>query len=392
MKKMTTEELYSQPEKCCGCEMCAQSCPKDVITMKRDGEGFSYPVISDNSTCISCGLCQKVCPIKSANDIHSSFKKAYAGWANDKSDVISSSSGGLAAILSRQFINNGGVVYAVSYTDNCISITYSRIDKAEDIERTKSSKYAQASKVGILPLIRDDLKAGQKVLFIGVPCDCAGIKNAFKDPPNLFIVSIICHGPTSPLVHKQYCELLKEKYKYPITQFSVRHKKDGQWKPYYIYAAFENGAEHLEKFEDSVYNKAFLFFKRPSCNACAFKKDKFVADLLIGDFHAAKPGTDTYNENGVSSILTLTDRGKSLLEEVGDVFFFKEVDMKISTHQVAINQPVKAQPNRSEFSKVFQSKGLVAASQIKSIKLLETYDALVTNVKKTGVKIKRFIR
>lgn len=392
MTKKSTKDLYSSFPQCCGCELCAQSCPKGIISMQKDAEGFLYPVIKDNSECIGCNLCQKVCPIKNAGNIHSSFRSAYAGWSMDDDQLVSSSSGGAATALAEAIIDADGVVYGVAYSADCKKIEYVRVSEKESLQKLKTSKYAQATKAGILPLITDDLKAGKKVLFIGVPCDCSGIMNALGKYENLMIVSLVCHGPTSQAVHEQYCATLEKERASEISQFSVRYKKDGLWKPYYIHANFKDGSEYMKKFEDSPYNKAFLFFKRPSCNECVFKVDKFVADLLIGDFHAAKPGTETYNEKGVSSILVLTERGEELLQSISDYFFMKEVGMKISTHQIAINRPVKRRANRKQFSSVFVKKGLTAASGLISVKLMEAHDQIVTHLKVTGVKVKRLFR
>ena len=167
MTKKSTKDLYSSITECCGCELCAQSCPKSVISMQKDAEGFLYPVINDNSECIGCERCQKVCPIKNVGNIHSTFKTAYAGWARDKQQVISSASGGAATVLSESFIDADGIVYGVAYTDDCKRIEYVRCCQKEDLHKLKTSKYAQATKAGILPLITADLKAGRKVLFIG---------------------------------------------------------------------------------------------------------------------------------------------------------------------------------------------------------------------------------
>ena len=46
---------------CCGCSACAQICPVDCIEMIEDHEGFLYPKV-DESRCIDCGKCEKVCP------------------------------------------------------------------------------------------------------------------------------------------------------------------------------------------------------------------------------------------------------------------------------------------------------------------------------------------
>lgn len=52
---------------CCGCNACANACPKACITMQADGEGFLYPHV-DAATCIDCGLCERVCPMLHPRD------------------------------------------------------------------------------------------------------------------------------------------------------------------------------------------------------------------------------------------------------------------------------------------------------------------------------------
>lgn len=49
-------------KECCGCEACAQVCPKSAIDMIEDNEGFRYPIINQEK-CIKCGLCNNACPI-----------------------------------------------------------------------------------------------------------------------------------------------------------------------------------------------------------------------------------------------------------------------------------------------------------------------------------------
>lgn len=55
--------LYNGKEECCGCTACYAICPREAIRMVEDEEGFEYPWI-DESRCIRCYRCIKVCPIK----------------------------------------------------------------------------------------------------------------------------------------------------------------------------------------------------------------------------------------------------------------------------------------------------------------------------------------
>lgn len=52
--------VYDSIDKCCGCGACAQICAHKAITMMDDEYGFRYPVI-EQSLCVDCELCQKVC-------------------------------------------------------------------------------------------------------------------------------------------------------------------------------------------------------------------------------------------------------------------------------------------------------------------------------------------
>lgn len=55
--------LWKEKEECCGCTACAMICPQGAISMEADEEGFEYPIL-DQSKCVKCHKCIKVCSFK----------------------------------------------------------------------------------------------------------------------------------------------------------------------------------------------------------------------------------------------------------------------------------------------------------------------------------------
>jgi len=366
---MKTESLYVNKKDCCGCEACATICPNDVIQMSSDEEGFYYPQLIGLDRCVECRQCIDVCPIKHAEEIHSSFGNAYAGHAKDTSIAISSSSGGFATVLAKAFIEKWqGIVYGVSYSDDYMSVDYCRIGNAEELSRIQTSKYSQARKCEIFKLIKEDIKA-RKVLFIGTPCDCYSLFRYLKNTENIYVVALICHGPTSEKVHTMFCEMLMDERGSRVVSFSLRHKLNGAWKPYFIKATFENGEEYIEQFDKTDYNTAFLYYKRPSCLSCRFRCNHFAGDLLIGDYHSANPGTKSYYEHGVSSLLPLTSRGNDLMKLTQKTFELEEVSLKSSIGQQAIHSSIVKRINRTAFTETLNHHGLKQACNILSIRI-----------------------
>lgn len=375
---MEQKLLFSQQDMCCGCEACANICPLHLITMIQDAEGFYYPHIRDYEKCINCNSCLNVCPVKHYEMIQSSFSEAYAGHSKDEEVSINSASGGFATVLAQEFLGEtNSVVYGVSYDDDFMSVSYARVDSKDDLHKFQTSKYSQARKNDIFKRIRVDLKTN-RVLFIGTPCDSYALIRYLNNTDNLFIATLICHGPTSEKVHALFCKGLENEYHSNIRSFSLRYKKEGKWKPYYIRANFDNGQEYLKKFDDTPYNTAFIYFKRPSCTTCKFKKNHFAGDILIGDYHSANPWTREYYVHGVSSMLPLTEKGKYLLEITKGSFEIMEVSLDNSIGQQAVHSPVNKKTNRSMFTKKLNSEGLKRACSIPSIR----YDQLKTSIKR----------
>ncbi len=50
-------------EKCKGCQVCLDACPKDVLSVSRtvNAKGYQY-IVKVNSDCTGCANCAIVCP------------------------------------------------------------------------------------------------------------------------------------------------------------------------------------------------------------------------------------------------------------------------------------------------------------------------------------------
>ena len=51
-------------ERCKGCELCVDACPKKIIVMAGayNTKGYRPASCADDSACVGCALCAKACP------------------------------------------------------------------------------------------------------------------------------------------------------------------------------------------------------------------------------------------------------------------------------------------------------------------------------------------
>lgn len=361
-----------QKENCCGCGVCAAVCPKRIIEMKPDSEGFIYPNISSSEPCINCNSCVLHCPSLHSESIQlpSHNVKVLAGFTSNSSELQKSSSGGIASSVAQQIVKDGGVVYGVVYAPDFSHALYKKADYLEQLEAFRGSKYIQADKSDIYHDVLESLKCDRKTLFIGLPCEVAALKMYLgKDYPSLFTIELICYGATSPKVSEQYVSFLEKMFHKTICNFSVRYKMEGKWTPPYLYALFEDGTEYLRPFYDTEYGIAFSMFSRPSCYNCIYKGNQRVADVTLGDYWGCTEGDEFWNPCGVSSVFVHTEKGRVLVENLSGVRLFK-TDYRhasISNPMIEISKPFSFV--RKVFSGLFVIFGLrIACVPIKFLK------------------------
>lgn len=323
---------------CTGCTACGSICSHDCITMKADEYGFLYPVV-DNEKCISCGLCEKSCPIIKPLKIAQNEPVAYAAYSKDKEMRLSSSSGGIFTEIAKAVLQQGGVVYGAAYNMR-FEVVHICAENEEDLAKLRGAKYAQSDIRGVFVQIKQKLKGGQKVLFSGTPCQMGGLK-AFlcKEYTNLITVDFVCHSVPSPMAWCEYVKYRAEQDnagELPVA-INLRSKKTG-WSRYQYSNLFEyaNGSTYIEKSSENLYMKLFMggYINRESCGNCHFKGYSHVSDLTIGDFWGIwdiAPEMD--DDKGTSVVLVQSVKGTELLGSVSDRLEIRQVALKEASQQ-----------------------------------------------------------
>lgn len=188
--------------------------------------------------------------------------------------------------------------------------------------------------VSVYRQVLSQISNGKNVLFIGLPCDVSGllsvVRNCNGDMDKLFTVDLICHGPTSIEVHKEYLSSVEKKSKSSVDNFSVRYKKKG-WSPPYVRADFKDGSILEKNFSSTSYGRAFHLFSRPSCYSCKFRGLGHCADLTIGDYWGLDKGMQEYNHMGVSLLLSKSSKGDELIRNLdSEIFCCNETNIEYS--------------------------------------------------------------
>ena len=98
--------IITDKTQCCGCQACANACPKACISMQADEEGFLYPHI-DSSKCIGCNLCEKVCPII-RKPTTTPVLASYAAKHKNTDVKLKSSSGSMFSAIAEVILKEGG--------------------------------------------------------------------------------------------------------------------------------------------------------------------------------------------------------------------------------------------------------------------------------------------
>lgn len=298
---------------CAGCMACVDICSKGAIQVV--DSVTVYNAVIDEDKCINCGACQRVCqenhPPVAAGPIV--WKE---GWACEQGVREKSSSGGLATAIEKAFIKNGGTVCSCALEDGDFRFSFAQTDS--DVEKFTGSKYVKSNPRGIYKKIHGKLKQGEKVLFVGLPCQVAAVKNYVGNSENLYTIDLICHGTPSPKILEHFLNDYKlgldgaQDIKFRVkTKFYLQRDQ----KRFTVPIVVDN---YLMTFLDSTsYTE--------NCYECNYAKLERISDLTLGDSWGSELSEDIQRK-GISLALCQTEKGKALLEQTD--LYLLDVDLE----------------------------------------------------------------
>lgn len=318
--------------KCCGCFACADSCPKQCITQIKNKHGFLVPSVNE-SVCINCHLCEKVCPVLKPEGNNFENRKVFSAYNNNDEIRAAGSSGSIFYTLAKKIINLGGIVYGAAF-DKIFKLKHTSAECIEELLPLLKSKYLQSNTIGVYKSVKTQLKTGRYVLFVGTPCQCNALYKYLgnQKPENLLLVDFICHGVPSQELFDNALANYEKKHNCKIEEFSFRHKTPNCIHSFRLKTKGMNSTNHY--FEASYTEFPFYYgFKkyiclRESCYNCQFCVEERVSDLTMADFWELDKIDNSISKQefnkGISMIICNSGKGIKAFQSIEDSMSVKE--------------------------------------------------------------------
>ncbi len=343
-------------DQCTGCCACFNACPKNAISIKEDFWGALHPEINEQE-CINCNLCKKSCPVNVPVE-KKSPQECFAAWTTDIAFREKCASGGIASILSKYVIEQGGVVYGACY-DNQFNVHTKRISKIDDLNSLKGSKYTHCYVGDSYQSIKKDLQNGLSCLYISTPCQIAGLK-AFlkKDYDNLITADLICHGVSPNAYLKQEIEDIRKKKNLEEID-NVVFRSNIPLKNFHFTLWNKGSLLYDKAWITNPYFRGFLngITLRDNCYTCQYAELNRVGDFTLGDFI----GIELKN---TSLVLLNNNKAKDIWNDVVQKYPVECIKKSIETavsHSPSLQRPYPKHPLYRKFRSLYKENGYLYA-------------------------------
>lgn len=345
---------------CYGCGLCATVCAKNIIEITLNKDGFYEPQITDPEKCTNCGLCSDICAF-SHNELALGKEErtinCWAAWSNNNRVQRKCSSGGIGFEIAKQLIEKDYKLCGCRYNAEAGRAEHYIATTPEEAIASIGSKYIQSYTV-------DGFKAinrKEKYLVTGTPCQIDSFRRyirKFRIEDNFVLLDFFCHCVPSMWAWNKYTRMV-EKQTGRITYASWRNKFTG-WHDSWT-MALDGEKSKVEKDSYSyntlieerdtqykswltrgdVFYNLFLgdFCCNPACaKDCKYKYDRSSADIRIGDLWG---NTYKTNDKGVSALITFTEKGKEIVNQLKDVTLIEHPFEVVAEGQMKKNVKLK---------------------------------------------------
>ena len=369
------------PNLCTGCNACANICPQKCITLQENRYGELHPKI-DEEKCLKCNLCIKTCP--NNKTIARNYPiKCFASWITNNEKRKRCASGGIGTAMSEYVISKKkGVVFGTKYNETMTPVV-TKGTNLNDIENFKGSKYVQSiianntfAEVKLL------LKTGVFVLYIGTPCQIAGLKSYLnKEYDNLITADLICHGVSPTKYLKEEIECLCNRNNIEMNHITDIRFRGNDGNDRYFTLWKETQLLYKRLFNCSCYFSGFTYgiTLRENCHNCKYATPERVSDITIGDFIGLEKNSSfPYPTDNVSAVMINTPKGEGFYREVTEnasslINIERDYNERLA-YGPSLRHPFKKHKLRPLFRSLYIRYGYVKAIHITmNILTLKTY-------------------
>ncbi len=296
-------------ERCSGCRACENVCPQNCIRIDSNRVDY-FEAVVDEKKCLKCGKCKRVCPQINPPEKNSAIV-AYNACSSNGALCMRSSSGGIASTLYKYCLERNIKCIGVKF-NNDLNLSYQFVNGIEDLRSFAGSKYVHGDMHNIYGIVRDEIKKGEKILFIGLPCHVAGLLNVVGPNDNLITIDLTCDAVMMPSLFRHHLKYVEDRI--GIKAHDVRFRqKDNE---YGLTVVNDRGNVVYKK--DAWTDEYMLAFRRgigycSSCYDCKYATDKRCSDMTIKDCTMPaneKPRIKLYYR--ASQVLINTEKGRKI--------------------------------------------------------------------------------
>jgi coenzyme F420 hydrogenase subunit beta len=348
--KITNAYQVAARRLCIGCGACYYACPENRICLTDIIDDGIRPIMLGSQEagrpggqkagkiegCDGCDLCVKVCPgVKTAlpaansNGAIEPLEKRWGriielweGYAADPEIRFKGSSGGLCSALSLFCIEKGkagGVLHIGSDPEKPWQNRTFRSTSREELVGRTGSRYSPASPCDSMKRIGE---AQDPSVFVGKPCDVAGLRMAQAIHPELddktsLAIGFFCAGTPST---RGTLDLLQEQHVELADVSELRYRGMGWPGKAAVWRRNDDDPFVQVSYKDSW---GFVQKYRPfRCYLCPDLTAEF-ADISVGDPWYREVGEQ---EPGQSLILIRTERGRRIFQEAIESGYVEAVE------------------------------------------------------------------